>query len=259
MITNSTSRFALTQIFLDRTRMDEVTTTYMVKAPSDYGVQRLSSVFTSSACSGYRYGFNGMEKDDEVKGAGNSYDFGARMYDARLGRFLRFDNNIKEHTSESPYSAIRNSTIHYVDHDGKEWINTHTEKVRQLEQQILDNPNDKKIQSALKNEREKEVKVAEYLKKIQDNDVSLYNYVDLLQVENSNGDKVNVKVNVSVTDYDANQKDVGKTMYTNQGDFIKYKDLEGNEGYFAPINKDGEIGFDVTLNGKFSFNDETLA
>src|SRR5690606_29681737 len=132
-------------------------------------------------------------------------------------------------------------------------------KVRQLEQQILDNPNDKKIQSALKNEREKEVKVAEYLKKIQDNDVSLYNYVDLLQVENSNGDKVNVKVNVSVTDYDANQKDVGKTMYTNQGDFIKYKDLEGNEGYFAPINKDGEIGFDVTLNGKFSFNDETLA
>jgi hypothetical protein len=34
----------------------------------------------------YRYGFNGMEKDDEVKnGKGNSYDFGARMYDSRLG------------------------------------------------------------------------------------------------------------------------------------------------------------------------------
>ncbi len=27
----------------------------------------------------YRYGFNGMEKDDELAGEGNSYDFGARM------------------------------------------------------------------------------------------------------------------------------------------------------------------------------------
>jgi hypothetical protein len=29
--------------------------------------------------SGYRYDFNGMEMDNEVKGTGNSYDFGARM------------------------------------------------------------------------------------------------------------------------------------------------------------------------------------
>ncbi len=33
----------------------------------------------------YRYGFNGMEKDDEIKGNGNSYDFGARIYDPRVG------------------------------------------------------------------------------------------------------------------------------------------------------------------------------
>jgi len=29
--------------------------------------------------SGYRYGFNGMEMDNEVNGTGSSYDFGARM------------------------------------------------------------------------------------------------------------------------------------------------------------------------------------
>lgn len=29
----------------------------------------------------YRYGFNGKEKDDEIKGEGNSIDFGSRMYD----------------------------------------------------------------------------------------------------------------------------------------------------------------------------------
>ena len=36
----------------------------------------------------YKYGFNGMEKDDEVKGSGNSYDFGERIYDSRLAKFL---------------------------------------------------------------------------------------------------------------------------------------------------------------------------
>ena len=31
-----------------------------------------------------RYGFNGIERDDEVKGSGNSYDFGAIGYDQRI-------------------------------------------------------------------------------------------------------------------------------------------------------------------------------
>ena len=39
----------------------------------------------------YRYAFQNQERDDEVKGNGNSYDFGARMYDSRLGRFLSVD------------------------------------------------------------------------------------------------------------------------------------------------------------------------
>ena len=43
----------------------------------------------------YRYGFNGMEKDDEIKGDGNSYDFGARMLDQRLGRWLSIDSKFK--------------------------------------------------------------------------------------------------------------------------------------------------------------------
>ena len=39
----------------------------------------------------YRYGFNGQEKDNDMKGEGNSLDFGARVYDPRLGRFLSID------------------------------------------------------------------------------------------------------------------------------------------------------------------------
>ncbi|MDZ7848345.1 MAG: RHS repeat-associated core domain-containing protein [Owenweeksia sp.] len=39
----------------------------------------------------YRYGFNGTEMDDEVKVNNNSYDFGTRVYDTRIGRFLSMD------------------------------------------------------------------------------------------------------------------------------------------------------------------------
>jgi hypothetical protein len=35
----------------------------------------------------YRYGFNGKEEDDDVKGDGNQQDYGMRIYDPRLGRF----------------------------------------------------------------------------------------------------------------------------------------------------------------------------
>ena len=39
----------------------------------------------------YRYGFNEKECDSEVSGEGNSYDFGARLYNPRIGRWLSRD------------------------------------------------------------------------------------------------------------------------------------------------------------------------
>ncbi|WP_414524061.1 hypothetical protein, partial [Umezakia ovalisporum] len=36
----------------------------------------------------YRFSFNGKKKVDEINGSGNTLDFGARIYDGRLGRFL---------------------------------------------------------------------------------------------------------------------------------------------------------------------------
>ena len=39
----------------------------------------------------YRYGFNGKEKDDEIKGSGLQYDYGFRIYDPRIGKFLSTD------------------------------------------------------------------------------------------------------------------------------------------------------------------------
>jgi RHS repeat-associated protein len=76
---------------------------------------------------GYRYGFNGMEKDDEVKGSGNSYDFGARMYDSRLGRWLSIDPLSGSNSHISTYCGMENSPIALADPDGKDAEITITE------------------------------------------------------------------------------------------------------------------------------------
>ncbi len=68
----------------------------------------------------HTYGFNGMEKDDEVSGVGNSLDFGARMYNSRLGRWFATDDYEAYYSSESPYEAMANNPIAFADYDGKD-------------------------------------------------------------------------------------------------------------------------------------------
>jgi RHS repeat-associated protein len=70
---------------------------------------------------GYRFGFNGKEKDDEVKGEGNQQDYGMRIYDGRLGRFLSEDPLTKSYPSWSPYPFAMNRPIDGIDLDGCEW------------------------------------------------------------------------------------------------------------------------------------------
>jgi RHS repeat-associated protein len=71
---------------------------------------------------GYRYGFNSMEKDNEINVNGGSYDFGARIYDSRLGRWLSLDPLMAEYTSLSPYCGIGNNPILIIDPDGRKLI-----------------------------------------------------------------------------------------------------------------------------------------
>lgn len=68
----------------------------------------------------YRYGFNGMERDDEMKGSGNSYDFGARMYDSRLGRWMSLDPLQAKYSSFSPYCFVANTPLIAIDPDGRD-------------------------------------------------------------------------------------------------------------------------------------------
>jgi RHS repeat-associated protein len=67
----------------------------------------------------YRYGFNGKEKDNETYNSdGASYDFGSRIFDPRLGKFLSVDPLFKNFVQYSPYSFAANSPIRLVDIDG---------------------------------------------------------------------------------------------------------------------------------------------
>jgi len=64
-----------------------------------------------------------MEKDNEVTNQeGTSYDFGARFYNPRVGRWLSMDPVLKPY--EAPYVGMENSPVILMDPDGKDVIVT---------------------------------------------------------------------------------------------------------------------------------------
>jgi RHS repeat-associated protein len=61
-----------------------------------------------------------MEKDDEVKGDGNSLDFRNRIYDPRIGKFLSVDALTNKFPELTPYQFASNTPIWAIDIDGLE-------------------------------------------------------------------------------------------------------------------------------------------
>ena len=78
----------------------------------------------------YRYGFQGQEKDNEIKGEGNSYDFGARMLDPRVGRWFSTDPKESKYPSMSPYITFNNNPVIYDDPTGESGEITINKKTR---------------------------------------------------------------------------------------------------------------------------------
>jgi RHS repeat-associated protein len=62
------------------------------------------------------YKFTSKERDDESK-----YDyFGARYYDARVGRWGSIDPLLEKHFDFTPYNYALNNSLFYIDPDGKQ-------------------------------------------------------------------------------------------------------------------------------------------
>ena len=73
----------------------------------------------------YRYGFQGQERDDEVKGKGNSYNYKYRMHDPRLGRFFAVDPLSHKYPHNSTYAFSENRVIDGVELEGLEVVSFH--------------------------------------------------------------------------------------------------------------------------------------
>ena len=63
-----------------------------------------------------------MEKDNEPKGLGNSLNFGARIYDSRLGRWLSVDPLEAKYPSLSTYNFAGDNPIMFIDPDGERLV-----------------------------------------------------------------------------------------------------------------------------------------
>lgn len=84
-----------------------------------FGMLMPGRKFSSSS---YRYGFNGQEMSNEVKGEGNSYTAEFWEYDPRIGRRWNVDPVTIGGTSG--YSSFANNPIIYVDPFGLDTVNS---------------------------------------------------------------------------------------------------------------------------------------
>ena len=69
----------------------------------------------------YRYGFNGKEKDQDGEwGSQTHYDYGFRIYNPAIAKFLSVDPLTASYPWYTPYQFAGNMPIRYIDLDGLE-------------------------------------------------------------------------------------------------------------------------------------------
>lgn len=85
-----------------------------------YPFGMMSRIASDRYWNNYRFGFNGKENDNDVKGLGNQQDYGMRIYDPRVGRFLSMDPLTKGYAMLTPYQFASNTPIGAIDIDGEE-------------------------------------------------------------------------------------------------------------------------------------------
>ncbi|MEP3790965.1 MAG: RHS repeat-associated core domain-containing protein [Gilvibacter sp.] len=91
-----------------------------IKAYNDYYPFGMLMPNRHNNTSDYRYGFQGQEMDNEIKGEGNSLNYTFRMHDPRVGRFFATDPLEHNYPWNSPYSFSENNVLAYNELEGKE-------------------------------------------------------------------------------------------------------------------------------------------
>ena len=187
----------------------------------------------------HRYGFQGQEKDDEIKGEGNSVNYKYRMHDPRIGRFFSLDPLAPSYPGNSPYAFSENRVIDGVELEGLEWSqgifhvgNGKTEIHRYLYVQIIDETTSKVPRSLVKSFM-KTFKT-ELSKLMNGGDTENKNYVmreDWIEYAPSS------QLKIYLTDSN-NEKDENPPAYTEKTG--KFADSYNNNVYIRFLNLEGD-------------------
>ena len=94
-----------------------------IKAYNDYYPFGMLMPNRTQNAADYRYGFQGQELDNELKGEGNSINYTFRMHDPRVGRFFSNDPLTAKYPFYSPYAFSGNKVINSKELEGLEEIN----------------------------------------------------------------------------------------------------------------------------------------
>ena len=142
----------------------------------------------------YRFGFQGQEKDDEIKGGGNLINFKYRMYDPRLGRFFAVDPLTSKYPWNSTYAFSENRLIDGIELEGLEFVSIHSyngeTQFRYFESlDCLDNETKYFIQSAIPKDVLKTIKKDDVVTLVENSDYSWsYHIQNSIVVSDKNND-----------------------------------------------------------------------
>jgi len=173
----------------------------------------------------YRFGFNGMEKDDDI--AQGDLDFGARIYDSRLGRWLSVDPLQEKYPNLSTYNYTANNPILFKDPDGQKiFIYFETGKVDKDGTPIIESY---EYNSGIKPPKDKFVKkTIRTLNKTVNKGYDSYGVIDKLSKDEDNHVAITKLDNWNSSAYIV---EVGKAIIT---DFATGEVLNNNDFEFPP-------------------------
>jgi len=177
---------------------------------------------------GYRFGFNSMEKDDEISGTGNSYTAEYWQYDARLGR--RWNIDPKPNPSISNYACFADNPIMFSDPLGDTVVNPYQEGTKEYQ----------KVQHAIDVVKRTNTNLYETLHK---NEINYEIWLPSLKSKTSSNDVDRSDETGTITDINMNRQ---LTKTTEQGFYkpdmkgpISLKDKDSDpyneSGYTIPV------------------------
>jgi RHS repeat-associated protein len=85
-----------------------------------FGLNQEGKWLNNAALSDTKYQYNGKELNEDL--GLNWNDYGARWYDAAIGRWTSVDVLAEKNNFESPYVYVHNNSLKYIDPDGKDGI-----------------------------------------------------------------------------------------------------------------------------------------